>query len=157
MFETTSEFSSYRRNLPHWQIGGYTYFVTFRALMILPNNSRDIVCKKVRDGHHTTYDLLFGVVMPDHVHLLIRPTKKDTENWHPLPSILQKIKGGTAREINIVEHMSGTLWQKESFDRLIRNEHELLEKWEYIWNNPIKAGLVDSIVEYPFYIRPSVG
>jgi REP element-mobilizing transposase RayT len=150
----TSEFNAYRRNLPHWQVGGYSYFVTFRAVRLLSETARSLVVSRVLKDHNIQFTLFFGVVMHDHVHLLLRPLELSTGIWNSLPKILQGIKGSTAREINLIEQTSGTLWQKESFDRMIRNEKELFEKWQYMWNNPIKAGLSDGFDEYPFYIKP---
>jgi hypothetical protein len=43
------------------------------------------------------------------------------------------------------------LWWDESFDRLLRDEKELWQKWEYISYNPIKRGLAMRDGEYEFY------
>ncbi len=42
----------------------------------------------------------------------------------------------------------GSLWQDERFDRIVRDEAEFIEKWEYIAKNPIKAGLAETVDEY---------
>jgi hypothetical protein len=57
------------------------------------------------------------VIMPNHCHLVIRPF----DNW-PLETILQGIKGVVARRINLLIAGSGSLWQEESYDRIIRDE-----------------------------------
>jgi hypothetical protein len=44
--------------------------------------------------------------------------------------------------------MQGSLWQDERFDRIVRDEAEFLEKWQYIRNNPLKNGLAASPEEY---------
>ena len=92
--------------------------------------------------------------MDDHVHLLLCPLQKDDKKWYSLAEILKGMKGATAREINLLTNSSGSIWQKESFDRMIRNKDELFEKWHYIWNNPITAGLSDESIEYHYYIEP---
>jgi primosomal protein N' (replication factor Y) len=48
------------------------------------------------------------------------------------------------------------VWIDESFDRMIRSESDLHEKWNYIWNNPRKLGLVGPMEEYPYIWAPSV-
>jgi REP element-mobilizing transposase RayT len=57
------------------------------------------------------YDLPAYVVMPNHVHLLIRPLV-------PLPEITRWLKGSTARRANLVLGRTGQpFWQDESFDQ----------------------------------------
>ncbi len=152
---TTSEFHIHKRSLPHWQIGGRTYFITFRtAIGVLPNEALEIVKYHILFDHARRYELLFGVVMPDHVHLLFCPLKKDEASWYDLPQIMRGIKGTSAKRINTLLGRSGSIWQEEYFDRMVRDETEMLEKWEYMWNNPLKMGLTNSFEEYRFYVRP---
>ncbi len=82
---------------------------------------------------------------PDHVHLLLRPLT----NWR-LAKILKGIKGFTAREINRVLGRKGPFWQEESFDHLVRNDGDWLDKFDYIHKNPVTAGLVERPEDYPF-------
>ena len=42
----------------------------------------------------------------------------------------------------------GAVWQEEYFDRIVRDEAELFEKWNYIRNNPVKNSLADSPKEW---------
>ena len=85
--------------------------------------------------------------MPDHVHILIEPQPKETTPggntvFHALAQILHSIKSFTAHEINKAISGSGPVWEKESYDRLIRSESDLQEKFLYIVDNPRRAGLV---------------
>ena len=84
-------------------------------------------------------------IMPDHVHLLIRPIA-----GRSLPRVLQGVKGYSGREINRTLGRDGSVWQTESFDHLIRNEADWFDKFEYIHNNPVAAGLVPRPQDYPF-------
>ena len=98
----TKEFHVHKRTLTHWQEGGRSYFVTFRSdIGEFPDESRVIVRDRVLAGHKKKYELIFGVVMPDHVHLLIRPLEKLHGVWYKLAEIMKSIKGGSARRINI--------------------------------------------------------
>jgi type I restriction enzyme R subunit len=72
------------------------------------------------------------------VHLLFRPL-----GGHTLPEIMKSWKGFTAREINRRIGKTGTLWQDEYWDRLIRNETHFLRVVKYIQENPVKAKLRD--------------
>ncbi|MCW5555570.1 MAG: DNA polymerase III subunit alpha [Verrucomicrobiae bacterium] len=76
------------------------------------------------------------VVMPNHVHVLVRPAME-----HKLLDILQSWKSFTAKEANKVLGRSGEFWQPESFDHIVRNEQQLEKFGCYIEENPMRAGL----------------
>jgi REP element-mobilizing transposase RayT len=59
-----------------------------------------------------------------------------------LPNVMRLIKGRSARAINMMRGRSGSLWQRESFDHILRREEDLFKKMEYVANNPVRAGLV---------------
>ena len=151
----TSEFHIHKRTLPRWQSGGNSYFITFRsAIGEFHSDALMEVKKTILDGHDKKYKLLFGVVMPDHVHLLLRPIEKESGVWYNLAEIMKAIKGVSARKVNLLYERHGAVWQDEYFDRMIRDEKEARKKLEYMWNNPLRKGLADSFEEYPFYIKP---
>jgi REP element-mobilizing transposase RayT len=82
------------------------------------------------------YDLDAFVVMPNHVHVLFRPA-----TGHGLKDIIKSWKGFTARAINKQLSLTGSVWQEDYWDRLIRNERHLFKCREYIRKNPEKSGL----------------
>jgi len=86
--------------------------------------------------------------MPDHVHALARPLSRPTGGTFNLAEIIHSIKRFSARKINQDRKVQGSLWQDERFDRIVRDEAEFLEKWQYIRNNPVKAGLATISEEY---------
>jgi putative transposase len=144
-----------QRNLPHWQFPGSTYFITFRlksAIMI--DDEKRIVLGAIKHFHQIKYWILVAVVMPDHVHLILKPIVFKSNMEYPLSKILQSIKGFSAREINKSRGTKGHIWQEESFDRIVRDYEEFLEKWNYIRNNPVKTGLCQVPEEYPFLWEP---
>lgn len=75
-------------------------------------------------------------VMPNHCHLLICPN----DGWE-LEDILKGIKGVAARRINATLSRQGSLWQEESYDRIVRDEEHLWRCVQYIGRNPQQAGL----------------
>lgn len=81
--------------------------------------------------------------MPDHVYLLLQPKEIEPKRWWPLAAILNGIKGFTAHRINDVLGRRGLVWLDERFDRIVRDEAELVEKWKYIRMNPVKQGLCE--------------
>jgi putative transposase len=89
--------------------------------------------KGVELGH---YELGAYVVMPNHVHLLVRPLVAPDR-------LLRSLKGATARAANLLLGQTGEpFWQKESYDHWVRNDGEFLKIRAYIENSPVKAGLV---------------
>lgn len=144
-----------RDRLPHWQFGGSTYFVTFcSARGSLPDAALEQITKNVLYEHGRRAVIHFGSVMPDHCHLLIQPAQAPDETWHDLSLIMKSIKGVSSRRINQLLGTTGRVWQEESFDRIVRDENEFLEKLDYIWWNPVKAGLVADPRQYKFHINP---
>jgi 5-methyltetrahydrofolate--homocysteine methyltransferase len=92
--------------------------------------------------------------MPDHVHILIEPRVRrdvsDSTEFYSLTEILHTIKSFTAHQINKAEQKNGPVWERESFDRLIRSESDLQEKFNYIARNPWDAGVARPDEDYPW-------
>jgi len=82
------------------------------------------------------YQLFGYVVMPNHCHLIVKPIA-----GHCLEGILRAWKGYVAWQINRAVGGSGTIWQQESYDRIVRDEEHLYRVVQYIGHNPAKAGL----------------
>lgn len=78
------------------------------------------------------------VIMPNHVHAIFKPLKD-----HDVASILHSWKSYTAKKINEATGRTGSLWQHESFDHLIRSADQLEALRRYIQDNPARAGLKD--------------
>jgi putative transposase len=142
-----------RRNLPHWTLDGSTYYVTFRTLSgTLSDEERRLVLEHVRSGDDKFYQLAAAVVMPDHVHLLLHPMPA-----YDLSRIMKGIKGVSAHKINQLRGTTGTIWQDESWDRIVRDAVEFDEKLQYMADNPVKAGLVTSIEQYDaWFCNPTI-
>lgn len=136
-----------RRNLPHWALAGGVYFVTFRvAVGKLNAEEQEIVLRHLLERDGRFYILSAAVVMPDHVHLLIKPLPP-----YDLSRVMKGVKGVSARKINVHRHRTGRVWQNESWDRLVRDVDEFEEKLRYMADNPVKAELVKRLEEYPFW------
>ena len=86
------------------------------------------------------------VIMPDHVHFFCS-AELDAK---PLPQFMQSWKQWTskriARELNVV----GTIWQAEFFDHILRSGESYSQKWDYVRENPVHAGLVGDAADWPW-------
>ena len=144
-----------RRHLPHDESPGDTYFLTFtlkeRGLCDL---SRDdiapIVIGALRHFANKRYYLFEYAVMPDHVHAILRPIRRNGR-CEPLARIMHSIKSWTANQINQVLGRSGALWLDETYEHTIRNRLDYYEKASYIWFNATDAGLVRRPEDWPWY------
>jgi len=92
--------------------------------------------------------------MPDHVHLMFKPTFVEPDAEYSLSKILQGVKGFSAWGVNKYRGTKGALWQDESFDRIMIDNDEYLEKWDYIRSNPVKAGICNAPEDYKFLWEP---
>jgi REP element-mobilizing transposase RayT len=143
----------YRRQLPHLQCDDKPHFVTFctERRWILPETVRQIVLDCCLHDHQTKYDLKAAVVMPDHVHLIFTPlVDPEAMEIHSLAEIMNGIKGASAHKINKILGRKGRVWQAESFDHVLRCSENLDAKVAYLLENPVRAGLVGTWMDYPW-------
>ena len=140
-----------KRNLPHYERPHGIYHATFttRDKRVLSPAARDITLNALLHFDRVRYDLFAAVVMPDHVHVLFQPWIKSTnaDQTHvfwSLTELLHSVKSFTANEINKAEGKTGeAVWEKESYDRLMRGDEDVEEKFHYICRNPESEGLQD--------------
>jgi REP element-mobilizing transposase RayT len=187
----------YKRRLPHIQLAGATYFITFRLTNSLPVDTlnklsaekqkinmlsegqkefahqawfatyddyidkalhgtlhlrneqiADLVAQSIRFRDEKVYDLISYCIMPNHVHLVCTPLLKEQDIYLGLTEILHSLKRHTAREANKILGKTGTFWQDESYDHVIRDDAELERIIKYVLHNPVKAGLVKEQAEW---------
>ncbi len=130
------DFRSYRRNLPHWRLSGSVCFLTWRLHQTHPElneAARDIVVSALKHFDNERYHLVGLVVMDDHVHVIVKPILS-----HELSALTYTWKSFTANRIQREVGLQGAIWQDESWDRIVRDEDELLEKAQYMLSNPAK-------------------
>ena len=139
-----------RRNLPHWQEPGRVYFLSWSCKkgLILSANQRTIVLNALRYWDSRKWEVFAAVVMPDHVHLLAQPFSHPEGGSIDLGEIIHSVKSYSAHQINRFRRRRGPVWEQERYDRVMRDEPEFLEKWQYIRNNPLKQGLVSAAEDY---------
>jgi REP element-mobilizing transposase RayT len=96
----------------------------------------DIVEAALKHFDGDRYDLGDWVIMPNHIHLLVTP-----RDGNALSAILHSWKSFTANKINKLLGSTGTFWQDESYDHIVRSEAQLAHYQRYIGDNPAKAGV----------------
>lgn len=147
-----------KRCLPHWELAGSVYFVTFKTLhkLELNHEARQTVldCCLFFDASQTQNQIRYHtfalVIMPDHAHWLMQPLPKSEHEYWSLSSITHSIKSYSSKQIHKVMKHIGIVWQDERYDRIMRNHQEFVNTWNYIRENPVKANLVETPEDYPF-------
>lgn len=155
----TKESKAYRRNLPHFEVAGSFYFITFRtaAGIFLSDDAKDIVLQTIKFHAGNKYELYACAVMNTHVHVVLQPLRAqagtpvpqvDISPMYSLAQIMHSIKSYSSKRIKPVLDIDESVWLDENYDRIIRNNEEYNETMNYIRYNPVKAGLVDKPEEY---------
>jgi len=86
------------------------------------------------------------VAMPDHLHWLFELLPDGR-----LSATVQKFKSLTTRCVRHQSDLGGPVWQRGFHDRAIRKEENLRAAARYVIANPLRAGLVERIGDYPFW------
>ena len=103
------------------------------------DNTIDIMMDILLEEDENLYDIEIVAIMPNHVHLLL---KQNVD----LKEIMHAIKGKSAVALNRYLSRSGKFWAEGYFDKLIRDDKHFKKVYDYIKNNPLKAGLQDERV-----------
>ncbi len=142
-------FAAHRRRIEATLDGGHG------ACLLRDPALAGIVQAALLHGVGIKYELFSWVVMPNHVHTLIAP-----KPGNRLADVVQAWKSWTSKAINRDRGASGSVWQREYFDRFIRDERHFAAAVAYIEENPVKAGLAAKSGDWRFgsaWERPRPG
>jgi putative transposase len=121
------------------------YFVTFnthkRQNLLANADVHDALIRFARDGELRGVGLGRYVIMPDHVHLFVRGN---------LDFALKQWARILKRALSKAIWCARPHWQEGFFDHLIRHRESYAEKWEYVRQNPVGAGLTTNANEWPW-------
>lgn len=83
------------------------------------------------------------VIMPDHVHFFVRrPDDLQLGRW------VGMLKQALAKHIALAG--TSPIWQRGFFDHVLRNDESYGDKWNYVRENPVRAGLVTNAEDWPY-------
>ncbi|MGZ5019476.1 MAG: REP-associated tyrosine transposase [Chthoniobacterales bacterium] len=135
------------------------YFVTFctacRKKILANEPVHHAFIEYARGGEHCDFAVGRYVIMPDHVHLFVRGgTDFRLCIW--MRGLKRAL--GTALATSAAETAAATttrtvfpeIWQRGFFDHLLRNSDSYSEKWSYVEQNPVRAGLVERADDWPY-------
>lgn len=117
----------------------YPYFRDF-------TNGRLVVREMRRLDEEGHVDSLAWVLMPDHLHWLFRLQERSS-----LAQAMGLLKGRSAFALNRQLRRRGPIWQKNFHDHALRSDEDLRATARYIVANPLRAGMVQRLVDYPLW------
>ena len=135
-----------RRSLPNQIYHVITVTVGRKPVFTNLCNARFVVGALRWEQQAGHVDSLAFVLMPDHLHWLMA-----LRDESQLGRVVQRVKGHSARRVNCMNGRTGSVWQSGFYDRALRREEDVPGVARYLVANPIRAGLVDEIGQYPFW------
>lgn len=127
------------------------YFITTvinkrRKLFIELDVCRRVIFEMKKLDKEGYIETLSWVIMPDHIHWLFQLKKKSS-----LGVVIKNFKGRSARSLNKLLGIQGTFWQHAYYDHTLRSDEDIKKVARYIVANPLRAGLVKRIEDYPHW------
>jgi len=131
-------------------VGLYRYFLTFctfeRNRLFVAADAIGIVHEQIlRAAAIETFALHAYCYMPDHLHLLVE-SQRDDCNLKRFVARAKQYSGFYFRRAN-----RQRLWQRYGYERVLRTEEQTIVVARYVVENPVRAGLVVSPLDYPFW------
>ena len=132
-------------------IAGQTYLITFTTYSRRPLFAHFAVavtaCRATEDPRvWRSSNRLAWVLMPDHWHGLIRIGEDDS-----LSAVVQRLKANSASRVREEHPHIGPVWARGFHDRALRADEGFRDVARYVVRNPVAAGLVRRVGEYPFW------
>ena len=129
------------------------YFVTTccqRRSSILDNSQVLAILQKEWMSARERHGWLIGryVVMPDHVHFFCMAHPSGAKR--NLSQFIGQWKQWTAKRLVREASVAKPVWQEGFFDHVLRSQESYVEKWAYVRDNPVRAGLVNVWSDWPW-------
>lgn len=102
------------------------------------NEIANVVAESLHYHDGRSFKLVCYCIMSNHVHFIAYKFTK------PVYAIMNTLKTYTAKECNKLLDRKGRFWQREYYDRIIRDRNDFDQKIKYVLNNPVAAHLVNS-------------
>ncbi|MBI5604341.1 MAG: transposase [Deltaproteobacteria bacterium] len=136
-------------NISRLNLSGYPSFITTKTMNNYPffsnNANAECLVSGLLFGRRNNWlDLVAFVIMPDHLHLIIIPKEKNVSQC------LHSIKSFSSKEINKNSQHKGSVWQSSFRDLTLWSEEVVIEKINYIHNNPVRKEMVSDPGNYRY-------
>ena len=142
-------FETWQGKLPHWRADDVTYYVTFRHRRPLDDRERRDLLRALLKPDGRQWDLLIIAVLPERTELLFKVREAPaTGRPYELSDVVEKAKTKVGRAIIRRTEERYPPFYEESYDRIVRDEDELEERWQTIFDAPVNEELAEAAEEY---------
>jgi len=117
----------------------------YGSCLLARTEAAEIVRDALFHWNNQRYGVIAWIIMPNHVHLVLRMYATTT-----LADTLHGLKTYTANALNRRLHRTGRFWQRNYWDRFIRDDEHLARCIDYIHRNSVSAGLVERPEDWEF-------
>jgi len=134
---------------PFWVSENAIFFITINcqrrgeAQLTLPAKAQGLLDALDFYQNLGKWHVTLALLMPDHFHALV---SFNNDKGSGMGNLIKNWKRYTAKAFGIE-------WQRDYFDHRIRSDSDMADKWDYIRENPVRAGIVDSFEKWPHVIR----
>ncbi len=141
-------FSIWRGRLPHWRADDVTYYVEFRHRRPLSTDECVVVLKSLLKSEGRRWEIAIACSLPEKTELLFTVGQDPSGVPYELSDLVEKAK---TRAGKLIVKQTGERFPpfyNESYDRIVRDEAELEERWNQILSSPVDAELAEDPEEY---------
>jgi putative transposase len=121
-------------------------FCTYRRRKLLATDFANAAFTQFANRAYEKHNVAVGryVIMPDHLHFFVcGPDNFELGRWIGL------LKQSLAKAVSSAVE-TNPIWQRGFFDHLLRSDESYSQKWNYVFDNPVRAGLVRKAEEWPY-------
>jgi putative transposase len=145
MLATAARMRKHLRRLERVWVDWPIYFITTctldRRRIFASREVAGILTDEWRNArNHHGWAIGRYVIMPEHVHFFCK-AELDAK---ALPTFMQRWKEWSGKRMERELNLSGRVWQEEFLDHVLRSSESYSQKWDYVKENPVRAGLVKS-------------
>ena len=133
---------------PQWVETNAAFFITINCQkrgvnqLCLPAPANALLTGALTYHTQLKWNCLVMMLMPDHLHAILAFPRE--------PGMVTTLRSWK----RFMTRMHGICWQENFFDHRLRTHWELIEKKDYILNNPVRKGLVQNASDWPWKIEP---
>ncbi len=139
----------WRGHLPHWRADDVTYYVTFRHRRPLDDRERRDLLRALLKPDGRQWDLLIVAVLPERTELMFKVREAPaTGRPYELSDVVEKAKSKVGRAIIKRSEERYPPFYEESYDRIVRDEAEIEERWQAIFDAPVDEELAEAAEDY---------
>jgi len=139
-------FSIWRGKLPHWRADDVTYYVTFRHRRDLDAGERSLLLRGLLKPEGKQWDILIACVLPGATELMFR-VRTEKEGYE-FGKDLERAKTKVGRQIIKKTEERWPPFYEESYDRIVRDDAELEERWGAILSSSVDHELCEDPEEW---------